>query len=177
MPGRFTTSPPQDRVLEIGCGTASTALRLAPHVTHITASDTSSEMVEIAREKAWNDSVKNITPVQGHIADAALRGPYDAVLAFNLLHLLPDLQNDLAHIHASLQPGGRFISKTPCMGERNNWLKPIIWVMQKLGRAPFVDFLTVDRLEAAIRNAGFDLVETGDYPKKLPSHFVVAVKR
>jgi ubiquinone/menaquinone biosynthesis C-methylase UbiE len=41
-----------DNVLEVGCGTGTTALLLAPSVKQITASDISSRTIEIAREKA-----------------------------------------------------------------------------------------------------------------------------
>ena len=42
---------PSDRVLELGCGTATTALRLAPATAHYTATDLSAAMMDIARQK------------------------------------------------------------------------------------------------------------------------------
>jgi predicted TPR repeat methyltransferase len=39
-----------DTVLELGCGTGTTALQLAAHVSRIVATDLSSEMIAIARE-------------------------------------------------------------------------------------------------------------------------------
>lgn len=39
-------------VRELGCGTGSTALVLAPHVRHILATNTSPAMIDIARGKA-----------------------------------------------------------------------------------------------------------------------------
>ena len=41
-----------DTVLELGCGSGSTALLLSGHVGHIWASDLSSRLVQIGREKA-----------------------------------------------------------------------------------------------------------------------------
>ncbi len=165
-----------DRVLEIGCGTVSTAILLAPHVAHITASDVSTEMVEIGRAKLWDASIRNVTPVAGRIGDPGLDGQFDAILAFNLLHLVKDLDATLSRIHAQLPSGALFISKTPCIGERKRWLKPVIAVMQVFGKAPFVHFLSVAQLERHITQAGFEIIEAGDYPKKMPSHFVVARK-
>lgn len=43
---------PDMEVLEIGCGTGSTAISHAPYVKHIRATDFSSRMIEIAKEKA-----------------------------------------------------------------------------------------------------------------------------
>ena len=48
--------------------------------------------------------------------------------------------------------------------------------MQVFGKAPYVNFLTIDRLERAIESAGFEILETGDYPAKPPSRLVVARK-
>src|SRR5690606_31668869 len=39
-----------DVVLELGCGTGTTALKLAPHVARIVAADVSQEMIAIAQE-------------------------------------------------------------------------------------------------------------------------------
>ena len=43
---------PDMELLEIGCGTGSTAIVHAPHVRHILATDISENMLAIAREKA-----------------------------------------------------------------------------------------------------------------------------
>jgi ubiquinone/menaquinone biosynthesis C-methylase UbiE len=42
---------PEALVLELGCGTGSTALRLAPHLGRYTGTDDASGMIGIAREK------------------------------------------------------------------------------------------------------------------------------
>ncbi|MBZ0161250.1 MAG: class I SAM-dependent methyltransferase, partial [Notoacmeibacter sp.] len=72
--------------------------------------------------------------------------------------------------------GGLFITKTACIGHMNPLLRIALPVMRVLGLAPRVNFLTVDRLEAAIRDNGFEIVETGLYPAKSHSRFVVARK-
>ena len=38
---------PEDNVLELGCGTGTTALKLAPSVAHLTGSDISEGMIAI----------------------------------------------------------------------------------------------------------------------------------
>ncbi len=48
-------------VLEIGCGTGSTAISHAPHVKHIQAIDLSSQMINIAKGKAEAQCVENVT--------------------------------------------------------------------------------------------------------------------
>ena len=56
-------------VLEFGCGTGSTALAHAPFVRHILATDISEKMLEIARAKAADGSVHNVTFQQGTLDD------------------------------------------------------------------------------------------------------------
>ena len=149
-----------DTVLEIGCGTGTTALRLAPFVGQIDASDISSEMIAIALEKAAAQSCGNIEFRAGK-ADGGLDGDgvYDAALAFNVLHLIADLPTALAGIHRGLKPGGLFISKTPCLSEMNRLIRLAVPVMQWVGKAPFVSFLTAAELEAEIARAGFTIVD------------------
>jgi ubiquinone/menaquinone biosynthesis C-methylase UbiE len=48
-----------DTVFEFGCGTGTTALRLAPSVGRIVATDISGEMIAIAREKAEAEGCSN----------------------------------------------------------------------------------------------------------------------
>ena len=46
---------------------------------------------------------------------------YDRVLAFNVLHLVEDLEATVEACASALRPGGLLISKTPCLREMN-WL-------------------------------------------------------
>jgi hypothetical protein len=81
----------------------------------------------------------------------------------------------------ALRPGGVFISKTVCLGGslplKYRAMLLALPVMQSLGKAPWVARLKVADLERRITAAGFDLVETGDYPAVPPSRFVVAWRR
>ncbi len=167
-----------DRILELGAGTSSTALLLAEDVAHVTSTDLSPEMIAIGREKAAAAGVTNIDLVAGTPADPGFpRGPFDAVLALNLLHLIPDLDETLADIHDMLRPEGLFISKTPCLMGPYRLLQIPLAVMRLFGRAPWVGFYSPAKLEARIEAAGFELLERGDYPKSPPSRFIVARRR
>ena len=167
---------PDMQVLEVGCGTGSTALTLAPATGHITGTDVSGAMIDIARKKISDGTVANVSFARASIDEAGQGRTFDAVLAFNLFHLLPDAPAGIATLRARLEPGGLLISKTACLGERKGFLRLPIAVMRMVGKAPFVAFLTVADLERMITDAGFEIVETGDYPAKMPNHFVVARK-
>lgn len=173
---------PDDRILEVGCGTGSTALLLAGSVKHVTASDISGKMIEIGRGKAKTEGVTNIDFLQADVLDASFSAePYDAVLAHNMLHLLEDAEGAVAALKRQLKPGGLFISKTVCkFGSGTPWkwrlLKLVLPVMQFFGKAPYVKFLEAREWEAMIEAAGFQIVESGNFPKTALSRYIVARK-
>jgi ubiquinone/menaquinone biosynthesis C-methylase UbiE len=168
-----------DRVLEIGCGTGTTALQLAASVAQIDASDVSSEMIAIAREKAIAQACQNAAfSVASAARGSDCEGTYDAVLAFNLLHLIADRPATLASIHRLLKPGALFISKTPCLAEMNPLIRVAVPVMRFIGKAPFVSFFSATEFEAEIAGAGFTIVarERHGSGRKDARIFIVARK-
>ena len=166
---------PGDEVLELGCGTGTTALKLAGSVKRLTASDISAAMIGIAKRKAREDSAANVDFVKATLFDGGLAGrEFDAVLAFNFLHLLEDPAAGLRRVRELLKPGGVFISKTVCLGEMSRVWRPVIYLMRKVGLAPDVRFLSIPEVESLIAGEGFRIVETGTYPASPPARFVVA---
>ena len=167
----------KDHVLEVGCGSGSTALLLATDVARMTASDISSEMIAIGQEKAAAQGTSNVdfvcaTPFD----DAFSEAPYDAVLAFNFLHLTPDVTATLRRLAQLLRPGGLLISKTANIGGlRRLALQPLIGVMQIFGKAPSgLSFFTPKQLETMMRKAGFEIVVSEFHGDSRP--FIVAKK-
>jgi ubiquinone/menaquinone biosynthesis C-methylase UbiE len=156
-----------DTVVEFGCGTGTTALKLASAVARMVASDISPEMIAIGREKAQTDGKANVeftvgTPEAAPWSDAE----FDAVLAFNLLHLIQTRQSALANVHRVLKPGGLFISKTPCLADANPIFRLVVPVMQFVGQAPYVAFFSADELEREIAAAGFEIIECARHGSK-----------
>jgi len=144
-------------VLEFGCGTGSTALAHAPHVAHILATDVSAAMIGIGREKAQSTGIDNVTFRQAGVEEfEAPDGSYDMVLALNLLHLLPNRTAALAKIHRLLKPGGIFVSSTVCLADRMWFLRPVIPVLQWIGKAPYVSFLASTQVMREVATAGFE---------------------
>lgn len=170
---------PNSAVLEVGCGTGTTALKLAASVEHYVATDISSEMITIAREKAEAEAAGNITfeagaPDESPWPDAT----FDVVLAFNLLHLVKARKDALAGMRRLLKPGGLFISKTPCLKEMNPFIRLLVPVMQAVGQAPYVAIFSGEELEREIVAAGFEIIERDRHgaTKKDPRPFLVARK-
>ena len=78
-------------MLELGCGTGTTAIKLSATVGTYIASDYSPEMITIVDEKESEAMVANLEVAVGQICKGSLpEGPFDAILGFNLLHSLPD---------------------------------------------------------------------------------------
>lgn len=168
---------PSDRVLELGCGTGTTALELAANAAEIIATDYSPAMIDIATSKAASAGVQNVQFRTGSLDDPALgREGFDVVMAMNLLHLLEDTPKTIRRISELVRPGGLFISKTPCVGDQGRVIRFAIPLLRAVGIAPFVNFVTERELTAELLRAGFSLEETGMYPLKSRSFFMVARK-
>ncbi len=147
-------------VLEIGCGTGSTALRLAPGTRRLLATDVSTGMIAIAREKL---AVQPVPQLSFAVADADAmvfgKGEYDAVLAFNLLHLVDNLDHTIAMAVQALKPGGLFISKTPCLSEMNPLLiRLALPLMRAIGKAPHLLCFDEVRLYSAIAHQNLNIL-------------------
>lgn len=143
-------------VLEIGCGTGSTALRLASRTRRLLATDVSAEMIAIAREKL---AAQPVPQLELAVADADApvfgQGAWDAVLAFNLLHLVDDLDHAIDSVVQALRPGGLFISKTACLNEMNPLVPRLaLPLMRAIGKAPHVLCFDAAQLQAALVRHG-----------------------
>ena len=147
-------------VLEIGCGTGTTALRLAPFTRRLMATDVSAGMIAIAREKLAAEPVPQLSfDVADADAAVASQGEYDVVLAFNLLHLVTDLDRALELAMRALRPGGLLISKTACISEMNPLIPYLaLPLMRVIGKAPHVLCFDADALRSAIARQGMDIV-------------------
>ncbi|TAJ25670.1 MAG: class I SAM-dependent methyltransferase [Reyranella sp.] len=157
-----------DRVLELGCGTGTTALRLAGGVKAYLATDISAAMIAIAEEKRAAAPVPALafrTTTAETLAQEPAR--FDTVLGFNYLHLVRDVPGTLRGIHAVLAPGGLFVSKTPCLGNMNALVRLVLLpAMRAIGKAPHVSVFAAADLDREIRAAGFDIVATEDHSTK-----------
>ena len=147
-------------VLEIGCGTGTTALRLAPFTRRLLATDVSAGMIAIAREKLAAQPVPQLS-FDVADADAAVvrQDEYDVVLAFNVLHLVTDLDRALELAVHALRPGGLLISKTVCISEMNPLIPYLaLPLMRAVGKAPHVLCFDAAVLQSAIARQGMDIV-------------------
>ncbi|GGL69669.1 class I SAM-dependent methyltransferase [Wenxinia marina] len=168
---------PTDRILELGCGTGGTARRLASSVAHVTATDIAPQMIRIATERQAAEGISNVE----HLAlpaDADVPGaPFDAVVAFNLLHLSGPLAPALAHIRTQVGSGGLFISKTPCLGDMFFGIRLVLPLMRRFGKAPRATFFSAAQLRSEVERAGFEVVDDTTFGAAKNARYLVARRR
>jgi len=167
---------PNSQVLELGCGTGSTAILHAPFVKSIHAVDFADGMIDIANEKAAEEGLTNVTfecaDTETYTAEAE---SYDVVLALNVFHLLKDRPAMMTRIYAVLKPGGKFITSTACLGGIWWVFWPLLKLGQLIGRVPYVKYLSQHRFTREIEAAGFEMVELWR-PEKSIGVFTIARK-
>lgn len=167
---------PEMEVLEFGCGTGSTALVHAPYVKNILATDISSKMIEIAKDKAEAQNIKNVAFKCMAIDDfCSADKTFDAVLGLNILHLVENKDEIIARIHNLLKPGGVFVTSTVCIGDMMKILKVVLPIGKFFGLVPMVNIFSKKDLQVSLVGAGFEI----DYefiPGQRKAVFIVAKK-
>ena len=149
---------PDSEVLEFGCGTGSTAIAHAPHVSHIRATDVSAKMLAIATAKADEAGIDNITFEQVTIEDLEVPDDsLDVVMGHSILHLLEDKEAAIAKVFKMLKQGGYFVTSTICLGDSMKWFRYIAPIGHFLGVLPLIKFFTAAELESAFTDAGFEI--------------------
>jgi ubiquinone/menaquinone biosynthesis C-methylase UbiE len=163
----------QRRVLEVACGTGLFSEALAPGVGELLATDGAAAMVDLARRRLapW----PHVRVEQRELL--ALGEPShsaDALLAANVLHLLPDLPQALAALVVPLRPGGLLLIPTYCHAQhlRSRLVSAALSLISFPGQRRFdLAGLRQVALEAGLQVEVAELI-----PALLPIGLVVARK-
>lgn len=149
---------PDAEVVELACGTGTTAIQHAPYVHHILATDISPNMIAICKERAAAAGTTNVTFECDGIDDLQIpAGSVDVVMMHSILHLVRDVPATLRRGYDMLKPGGVLVSSTSCVAEAPWYWHVLIPVMGFIGQAPFVNRFTQEELEKYFTDAGFTL--------------------
>lgn len=162
---------PEDLVLEIGCGTGGTAIRLAEGVAQYVATDFSAEMIRISKAKPAPPNLRFLLAEAGALPDG---GPFDAICAFNVLHLVDDLPGLLHRLRGALAPNGLLICKTWCFGDLPLRFRLLFRALRLVGLFPPAQFLTQADLHQMLKAAGFAVEATRVFGSRAQNPYIVA---
>lgn len=170
------------RLLDLGCGTGASTAALAAVLpaADITAVDASAGMIRRAAAKPWGDRVAFVHAPAERLAEAGVRGPFDAVFAAYLFRNVTDPDAVLAAVRGLLRPGGRIgVHEYALRGRRPDravWTLVCRGVVQPvatvLGDGPLyrhlwrsvVEFDTAEGFARRLGAAGFEQVRVLPLP-------------
>jgi phosphatidylethanolamine/phosphatidyl-N-methylethanolamine N-methyltransferase len=160
-------------VLEIAAGTGLVTVGIAPVAGHVVATDYAPAMVE--RLAARTRELANVSTRVLDVYDCAEPdASYDAVVAANVLHLLPDLDAGLDVMLRVLRPGGRLVVPT-YLHDATIVSRSLSAVMSAAG-FPGRRRFTLERLVGVVEGRGMRNVRTEAIGGLLPIGFVAAEK-
>jgi ubiquinone/menaquinone biosynthesis C-methylase UbiE len=166
-----------DIVLDYACGTGITTIELSKKVKKIYAIDRSRNMISIAQNKAIKNSITNITFTVGDIFDNHhKKNTFNAIMAFNILYFIKDVEKLLKRIHDLLAPDGLFISATDCLGEKKTILSIFQILLSKIGLLPYIKAYTKIKIREIIEENNFSILETHNLYDSPPNYYIVAKK-
>jgi SAM-dependent methyltransferase len=160
-----------DRVLEIGCGTGGTAIRLAEGVAQYVATDFSAKMIRISKAKPAPPNLRFLLAEADALPEG---GPFNAICAFNVLHLVDDLPGLLHRLRGGLAPHGLLICKTWCFGDLPLRFRLLFGALRLVGLFPPARFLTQADLQQALQTAGFAIEVTRVFGARAQNPYIVA---
>ena len=102
------------RVLELGCGTATLLLSLAPEVTEVVGLDISSEALKIARGHQAERRIGNATLMKTDCQQVPFQEEFDLVYSAGLIEHFFERDTEIVAQHLkALKPGGRVVMSVP----------------------------------------------------------------
>jgi ubiquinone/menaquinone biosynthesis C-methylase UbiE len=111
-------TPPDARILDVGCANGLHARKVAPHCRRIVGIDLNRRMLDLAAQALAADGLKNAELLEMSATDLAFGdGSFDAAFCFSTLLLIPEAERVVAEIARVLRPGG--IAVLDITGRRN----------------------------------------------------------
>lgn len=163
-----------DRVLELAAGTGLVTPVLAGAARGVVSTDYASAMVEHLDAMVRERGLTNVRCQRADIYALPFEAAsFDAVVAANVLHLVPDLDAALAAMRRMLRPGGRLVVPTFCHDET-----ALSWVVSRLLAVtgfPGHRRFTATSLRAAVAASGVAVDRSETLPGLIPICYVDGV--
>lgn len=99
----------QKSLLDLGCGTGTQSLRLAPYFKNVVGLDPSKKSISIARKTAAKYKIKNFKGAVGSLNNSVYRQSFDFILMTNVIHHVEDVDRLLRKCRVALRPGGTLV--------------------------------------------------------------------
>jgi len=172
---------PDQRALEIGCGTGIISLGIAPYAAAVIGIDLSPEMVEIAQRKAERQGVANVDFRVGDGYSLSFDdASFDTVLLFNTLHVVREPTALLREARRLLVQSGYLVTATDCYAEPVPLTVRLKLAVQRLlhmlGVIPFMSYFTREDLLQLFELNAFEVAET-DVLHDAPVNYYVLVRK
>lgn len=153
---------PNERVLDLGCGTGQLTVEIAATGAEVVGIDSSEEAIAKARE--------NFPQIEFRVADGAnfqFDKPFDAVFSNAALHWIQPPAAAIQCIWRSLKPQGRLVAE---FGGKGN-IKTIITAFNSVVSSPYNPwyFPSIAEYSTLLERAGFEVIYATlrDRPTKL----------
>ncbi len=116
------------RVLEVAAGTGMVTSAMAPVVDELIATDYAEAMVARLRDRLSSAGLGRVRVQQADIYALPFEpSSFDAIVAANVLHLVPDLSGALQSLRRMLRPGGLLVAPTFVHDQT-----PLAWLTSRL---------------------------------------------
>ena len=160
-------------VLEAAAGTGIITSAIAQTSESVVATDYANAMVEALEQRIEDAGFTNVTCEQADIYALPYEaGEFDAVVAANVLHLVPDLPAAIQSLRRVTKPGGVLIAPTFCHDQTKlSWLvSRVLAVSGFPGHRRF----TLQSLQSGLEENGLKVVNIELLPGLIPIGFVEA---
>jgi len=162
------------KVLEVAAGTGIVTEAIAQTCESVAATDYAAAMVEALKQRVQDAGLKNVTCEQADIYSLPYSsGEFDAVVAANVLHLVPDLPAAIRALRKVTKPGGLLVAPTFCHDETK-----VSWLLSRLFAVtgfPGHRRFTLQSLRNALEENGLQVKQFESLPGLIPIGFVAAV--
>ncbi|KAL6234338.1 hypothetical protein BDW75DRAFT_241237 [Aspergillus navahoensis] len=181
----FAHNRPCMRVLEIGAGTGGVTATILPamHTPHgerlyhsYIYTDISPGFFERAQERfcAFSGIDYQVLDIMADIAAQGFDASYDLIIASNVLHATPNLQQTLANVKALLKPGGKLFLQE--LAPVTKWINYIMgtlpgWWLSKDNR-PLEPYVSPERWDAELRAAGLSGTDAVVHDGQMNAHII-----
>jgi ubiquinone/menaquinone biosynthesis C-methylase UbiE len=161
------------RVLEVAAGTGLVTLAIAPVVGELVATDYAAAMVQQLEARVRDASLANVTCEQADVYELRFaEASFDAVVAANVLHLVPDLEAALAGLRRMLRPDGLLV--VPTYLHRETFRASLLSRLFALTGFPGQRRFTSSSLHDAVSASGFRVEREETIRGPFPIGFVAA---